>query len=310
MKTKPRDVARLSKELIRKRYRQKKGVFVLYIILNAVVIASIVSAAIQAHWESVFIGFLAMMLLLIPTAVERSLKVKLPTALETVALLFIFAAQILGEMNDFYVHIPWWDDLLHTVNGFMFAAFGFALVDILNRSERSKFNLSPVFLAMVAFCFSMTIGVLWEFFEYFADGILRVDMQKDSIVTAIRSMELSDPAHPTIIRLTEISKTVVNYGEGQQYVIEGGYLDIGLHDTILDLIVNFIGAFVFSVFGFIYVKGTGRHSKKIAEQFIPKFAAEDGAEKVPAEEVPEDTPTEDTPTEDTPAEIPAGVTEK
>lgn len=305
MKTKPREVARKSRELIRERYRRKKGVFVLYIVLNAVVIASIVSAAIQARWESVFIGFLAMVLLLIPTAIERSLKVKLPTALETVALLFVFAAQILGEMNDFYVHIPWWDDLLHTVNGFMFAAFGFALVDILNRSERSKFKLSPIFLAMVAFCFSMTIGVLWEFFEYFADGILRVDMQKDAIVTAIRSMELSDPAHPSIIKLTDITKTVVVHGDGQQYVIEGGYLDIGLHDTILDLIVNFIGAFVFSIFGFIYVKGTGRHSKRIAEQFIPKFAAEGAAKEATAKEP---SPAEEAPTEDAPEEIPAEMT--
>ena len=275
MKRKPHKVARLSRELIAKRYRQKKGVFVLYLVLNLLVLASIVSAAIQARWESIFIGFLAMLLLLIPTGLEKSLRIVLPKGLEIVALLFVFAAQILGEMNHFYIHIPWWDDLLHTVNGFMFAAFGFALVDILNRASHKSFKLSPLFLAFVAFCFSMTIGVCWEFFEYLADTVFKFDMQKDTIITAVRSMELSDAANPEIIRLRNIEQTIILYGNGEQFIIEGGYLDIGLHDTILDLLVNFVGAFIFSIFGYIYVKGTGKRSTKIAEQFIPRSLEKD-----------------------------------
>ena len=85
-------------------------------------------------------------------------------------LLFIFSAEILGEISSFYVLFPFWDTTLHTLNGFLAAAIGFSLVDLLNRSDRVKFDLSPLFLSITAFCFSMTIGVLWEFFE-FADGI-------------------------------------------------------------------------------------------------------------------------------------------
>lgn len=284
MKRRPHGVARRSRELIANRYRQKKGVFILYLVLNLLVLASIVSAAIQARWESIFIGVLAMILLLVPTFIEKSLKIALPKGLEIVALLFVFAAQILGEMNHFYIHIPWWDDLLHTVNGFMFAAFGFALVDILNRASHKRFKLSPLFLAFVAFCFSMTIGVCWEFFEYLADTVFKFDMQKDTIISAVRSMELSDAANPEIIKLKDIEQTVIIYGDGQQYIIEGGYLDIGLHDTILDLLVNFVGALIFSIFGYIYVQGTGRRSTKIAEQFIPRPLDEDS----PAEEKEEE----------------------
>ena len=82
----------------------------------------------------------------------------------TVYLLFIFAAEILGELASFYVRVPNWDTMLHTVNGFLCAAVGFALVDMINRNERFSLKLSPVYLAIVAFCFSMTVGVpsaLW-----------------------------------------------------------------------------------------------------------------------------------------------------
>ena len=96
-------------------------------------------------------------------------------------LLFIFSAEILGEISSFYVLFPFWDTTLHTLNGFLAAAIGFSLVDLLNRSDRVKFDLSPLFLSITAFCFSMTIGVLWEFFEFAMDQFFALDMQKDTI---------------------------------------------------------------------------------------------------------------------------------
>ena len=138
-----------------------------------------------------------------------------------------------------------WDTVLHTLNGFLMAAIGFALVDILNRNKKISFQLSPAFLAVVAFCFSMTIGVIWEFFEFGMDQIFHLDMQKDTIVNTIYSVMLDPAGGNHVVGVTGIRDVAVN-GEALGL---GGYLDIGLLDTMEDLLVNFIGATVFSIIG-------------------------------------------------------------
>ena len=185
-----------------------------------------------------------------------------------IMLLFIFSAEILGEIHNYYVKVPYWDTVLHTLNGFLFAAIGFSLLDIINRNPRFKFQLSPMYLAIVAFCFSMTIGVLWEFFEFGADFLFNKDMQKDVIVHTINSVTLN-PAHQNIPHtIDNITSVVVN---GKDMGL-GGYLDIGLYDTMKDLIVNFIGAIIFSVIGYFYIKGRGKG--KFAKKFIPVIEEE------------------------------------
>ena len=183
-------------------------------------------------------------------------------------------------MQDF----PYWDTMLHTMNGFLCAAIGFALVDLLNRNERVSLNLSPFFMAVVAFCFSMTIGVIWEFFEFFMDHVFLMDMQKDTILNTISTVNL-DPDHGTkAVIVRGIQDVILVLEDGSQMPLGlGGYLDLGIADTMEDLLVNFIGAVVFSAIGFIYVKTRGR--SRIAPQFIPQVldvpeeAEEDSAAK-------------------------------
>ena len=171
----------------------------------------------------------------------------------------------MGEINSYYTKIPYWDTMLHTINGFLMAAIGFTLVDIFNRSERFSVKLSPLFLAIVAFCFSMTVGVLWEFFEFAADTYLHMDMQKDWIVHEINSV-MFNPDGLNIVEHVKIDSLIVN---GEDWIAKyGGYIDIGLIDTMKDLIVNFIGAVVFSIIGFFYVKSRGQG--KFASAFIPR----------------------------------------
>lgn len=109
---------------------------------------------------------------MVPQFLDRKLNVTIPPGLETVILIFIFSAEILGEINAFYVKIPIWDTILHTTNGFLMAAIGFALIDLFNRSDRFSIKMSPYFVAFFAFCFSMTVGVMWEFFEFSMDWFL------------------------------------------------------------------------------------------------------------------------------------------
>ncbi len=240
-----------------------------YLLLRSFVIFTLVRHVLRRDFESVFLCGLTLVLLLMPSILTRRLNIELPGTLEVIILLFIFAAEILGEINSFYVRVPNWDTMLHTLNGFLCAAIGFALVDMLNRSDVFSFKLSPVYLAIVAFCFSMTVGVLWEFFEYGVDCLLGFDMQKDAVVQSIHSVML-DPANSNkVVSIRDIDHIIAVHSDGTQTVVPvSGYLDIGLHDTMKDLIVNFIGAVVFSVIGFFYVKQKGKG--RFAARFIPR----------------------------------------
>ena len=244
--------------------REHRSSFIVYFTLRFLVIVMLVLQLFNRNYENVFLCGLTLLLLVIPSLVQITFKVELPTMLEIIILVFIFAAEILGEISEFYLMFPFWDTVLHTINGFLAAAIGFSLVDLLNRSEKTVFNLSPLFLAIVAFCFSMTIGVIWEFFEFGMDTLIGYDMQKDTVLHTIRSVTL-DPAGRNVPYVIKgITETAVN---GQELGL-GGYLDIGLIDTMQDLIVNFIGAAVFAVRGFFFVKNRGRG--RVAGSFIPR----------------------------------------
>ena len=246
-----------------------KTTLTVYLVLRGLIILIMVRAVLRGNYESVFLCALSLVLLILPSILQKRLYITLPSTLEIVILLFIFAAEILGELASFYVRVPNWDTMLHTVNGFLCAAVGFALVDMINRNERFSLKLSPVYLAIVAFCFSMTVGVLWEFFEFAADRFLGLDMQKDTVLSAIGSVALDPTMSNKVVRVKDIADVIIVHSDGSQQTLGlGGYLDIGLFDTMKDLFVNFIGAVVFSVIGYFYVKQEGK--SKFASRFIPR----------------------------------------
>lgn len=246
--------------------KKDRPAFIVWSVLRVIVILVAVWCVLRRQWESFLSCLLTLLLFMAPSFVERKLQIKLPTALEISVLVFIFCAQILGEIACFYIQYPFWDKMLHTANGFLFAAFGFCLVDLLNENKRFRFALSPLFQAVMAFCFSMTIGVAWEFFEYGADHLLGLDMQKDRVITQFQSVAL-DPTESNIpVPVHEITRTTIETADGTTYVIDG-YLDVGLVDTTEDLFVNFIGAAVFCIVGWIYVYRRGKN--RLAAAFIP-----------------------------------------
>jgi hypothetical protein len=197
----------------------------LYITVGTMLFLEILNRA----WYNAFLCLLTLALFTIPRFLEQRIKINVPDVLEVVVLLFIFAAEILGELRDYYYAFPYWDVILHTMNGFLCAAIGLSLINILNNSPAFAVKLSPIFVVLFAFCFSMTVGVMWEFFEYAMDTYFGANMQKDT-------------------------------------VFANGYVDIGLIDTMEDLFVNFVGAVVSSVLGYFYVKHNGR--AKILSHFM------------------------------------------
>ena len=228
-------------------------------VLTVLVILSVVRQFFLGNYHNMFLGILTLFLFMVPAVLDQTLGVTIPAGLETVILIFIFSAEILGEINAFYVKIPVWDTILHTTNGFLMAAIGFALIDLFNRSDRFSIKMSPYFVAFFAFCFSMTVGVLWEFFG--------LDMQKDWILPSINSVKLN-PTGANVPVHVDIQSVVIN---GEKWNL-GGYLDIGIVDTMKDLMVNFIGAVVFSIIGILYLKHRGKG--KLAASLIPQVRDE------------------------------------
>lgn len=275
---------------LREEIKQKKGVATLYVVLRILVILVMVAQFLNGNFENVFLCILTLILFLVPTFIERKIHIDLPDTLEVIILLFIFAAEILGEIQAYYITFPYWDTMLHTLNGFLAAAVGFSMVILLNDNEKLTFELSPFFLALLAFCFSMTIGVLWEFFEFFMDTFLHTDMQKDTIIHTIHSVTLDPTRSNQVVTIHNIQDVAVN---GSSLGLPG-YLDIGLIDTMKDLMVNFLGALVFSVTGFFYARSKGK-KKTPAQNFVPskKTADRDYLQQArqaltPPEEPPED----------------------
>lgn len=262
---KPKDTARRLKATI----RQQPAVFAVYVVLRLIVVAELVLSILRGEYESAFICLLVLILFILPFFIQQNFGIQLPTALEIIILLFIFAAEILGELEGYFITYPNWDTMLHTTTGFLCAATGFALIDILNRNSRIKFHLSPIYVALAAFCFSMTVGVLWEFFEFGMDRLFHLDMQKDTVVQSITSVMLDPTNSNTPITIDGIHSVAVN---GNDLGFDG-YLDIGLYDTMEDLFVNFIGAVTFSVIGYFYIKHRGKG--KLARAFIPTLSEQE-----------------------------------
>lgn len=275
---------------VKQNVKGNKGTAWVYFILRFLVIVVMVLQAWHRNYHNVFVCLLTLVMFLIPVFVDKKLNIKLPNLLEVVILLFIFAAEILGEINSFYTRIPHWDTMLHTVNGFLMGAIGFAMIDILNQSPKIHISMSPAFVAFVSFCFSMTVGVLWEFFEYSMDIFFLTDMQKDRIVSDISSVMLNPSGLNEAVIINDISRTTISGavgGELGEYVIEGGYLDVGIIDTMKDLIVNCIGTIIFSLIGAVYL--TKRDRLRVAQQFIPILKTAEEIEEERQENIKKDT---------------------
>jgi len=225
-----------------------------YFFLRILIIICMVKELFSNNIENVLLCLLSLVLFMLPAFIEKKFKIELPTALEVTVFLFIFAAEILGTINNFYNIFPRFDDMLHTINGFLAASVGFSLIYLLNNNI-TNFKLSPFFVSLFAFCFSMTIGVVWEFYEYSMDSIFNMNTQKDTIVYELNGIE-------------NIDYTLV-YSDNNEVKLSG-YLDIGIHDTMHDLIVNFIGALVYCILGYSYLHNKERC--RVVDKLIIKRA--------------------------------------
>ena len=241
-------------EKIKNKIKEKNKIsLIIYSILRILVIICMIREVSHGNIENALLCVISLILFILPAIAEEKFKIKLPVFLEVTILLFIFSAEILGTINDFYGKFEIFDDVLHTLNGFLCASVGFSLVYLLNENIIS-FKLSPIFVSLVAFCFSMTVGVMWEFYEYGID-LLGKDTQNDKILYEVYSTYLKDKPN-----IKNIDHTIIYDKDNNELLKMNGYLDIGLHDTMHDLIVNFIGAIVFCIFGYLYLHNKTKYN--------------------------------------------------
>lgn len=171
---------------------------------------------------------LGLIVIHVPAILEKQLKFELPTPLYILYLIFLYCAITLGEVRSFYYLIPHWDVFLHAFSSMMTGMFGYMLITVINRDERILVRLSPLFVAVFAFCFSATIGSLWEIYEFTFDGIMGLNMQK--------------------------------------YALADGTMLSGhaaLADTMKDIIVDVLGALIASVIGY-FSQRSNKHWMKIS----------------------------------------------
>jgi uncharacterized membrane protein YjdF len=164
-------------------------------------------------WLSLFLVTLIIATVFSPILFRNKMQMEIPAEFHLTAVIFIFASFYLGEVQDFYHRLWWWDIALHTTAGLLMGILGFLLVYVLNESKRVDLHMTPAFIAFFAFTFGLAIGSIWEIFEFGMDKVFGMNMQKPM---------LGDPS--------------------------------GLTDTMWDIIVNAIGAFVISFVGYLYLK--------------------------------------------------------
>jgi len=162
---------------------------------------------------------LGLAVMMLPTLIERKLSINIPNYMYVFYFIFLYCAIYLGEVRSFYYLIPHWDTILHAFSGAMLGALGFSLISILNNTERVQVELSPFFISLFAFCFALSVGALWEIYEYTVDSFLSINMQR--------------------------------------YMLRDGTQLIGhdaLTDTMKDLIADAVSALVISTAGYIINK--------------------------------------------------------
>lgn len=243
---------KLIKDIKNEFNNKNKNVIKILVILSIIVILLLIKEIIDKNTSNILICILTLILFLVPSIVRIKLNLIFPPALEIIIYILIFSAQTLGEILGLYTKVELFDKILHLLYGFIMTCIGFSLINTFYKKAKIKLNNASKYLILFGLCYGMTSGISWEILEYTVDKLFKQDTQNDTIITEISSIKFNkdDGTKPKTI---EIKSLVVN---DKDYIKEyNGYIDIGLNDTMKDIICNLIGGILFSILGFNYLKG-------------------------------------------------------
>jgi hypothetical protein len=253
--------------------RHFKRKFVLYVVTRMIFLLVGAISALFEDYLTAFLCAIALVFFLLPTFLYNKFNIKVPGALEISAVLFTFMCVVGGEIGQFYAHFPLWDKILHTFSGFLIAAIGLAFIDFFTKRKSSVFRLTPFFAVFFAFFFAIGVEVIWEVFEYIVDiATGTTDMQADYIIDAFTSKKAGGATNAIPIVVNGIDKVIITFEDGREALVLPGYIDVGLADTMHDLIVGAAGALLFCSIEFIALVKRDKRMQKISESFVPKKA--------------------------------------
>jgi uncharacterized membrane protein YjdF len=148
------------------------------LVLQVIMAVELLLVLRDGQWINAFLIVTIMAVALLPVVLGRRFHVYIPPEFQVLAVVFVFAALFLGEIHSYYARFWWWDIALHTSSGLLMGILGFLLVYVLNESENIAIHMRPRFVALFAFLFAVTVGTLWEIFEFAMDQIVGTHMQK------------------------------------------------------------------------------------------------------------------------------------
>lgn len=235
-------------------YKRKLNLSVL-ILYTCFCLTATIILVVTHYYQNALYAVLTLLILVLLIMIEIFLKIRIPIVI-LILILIIPVGALLGNSFNLYTEIPWLDDFLHTISGFVFACIGFGICEMFF----GKINNVKQFVGylIIGFVFSLAIGLIWEMFEFAGTMIFNIDMQEDTIINNIYSFLLSGN-HYEMIKINDITKTIIYYQNGQIFEING-YLDIGLYDTLTDMLVCLIGSVIYLV---VMIIGYNKNNYKI-----------------------------------------------
>ena len=251
--------------------RHFKRKFILYVVTRMIFILVGVVSALFEDYLTASLCAIALVFFLLPTFLYNKFNIKVPSALEISAVLFTFMCVVGGEIGHLYAQFPLWDKILHTFSGFLIAAIGLAFMDFFTKRKSSVFRLTPFFAVFFAFFFALGVEVIWEVFEYMVDTFTGfTDMQADYYINYFTSKKAGGETNPVPIIVGGIKDVVITFEDGREALVLHGYIDIGLADTMHDIIVGAAGALLFCAIEFVALVKRDKRMQKISESFVPR----------------------------------------
>ncbi|OCL26770.1 hypothetical protein U472_12110 [Orenia metallireducens] len=151
-------------------------------LFRLLLLGAIIGNVLTKNWLNLFTSILTLALTYLPTFLRDKNYIYIPPVFQLITLVFIFASLYLGELNEYYLKFWWWDIMLHALSGVILGFIGFVLIYILNKDTKVNLALSPLFIAIFSFTFAVSVGGLWEIFEFTMDSIFGLNMQKSGLV--------------------------------------------------------------------------------------------------------------------------------
>ena len=190
-------------------------------VLQLAIVVLVIILLLKGVWISAFAGTMIFALTFVPAFFERQLSVHLPIEFTLLTTVFLYASFALGEVRDFYTRFWWWDLMLHSLSSLTIGIMAFLAIYVFHMTRRVQ--MAPIYIASMTFCLTVTMGTLWELFEFSLDWFFQFTMQKS-----------------------------------------------GLIDTMTDLMVDVIGAFIAAILGYLYVRNG---DSLIVDRLIHYFVA-------------------------------------